>query len=369
MGLQMIVERTLDRAVAQYSPEKVMIILMDPFSGEILAMGNRPHFNLATRTGDTRNRAIADRYEPGSTFKLITLSAAYDAGVVGEREIIFCHNGFFQDGRSIKLHDHHPYGDLTPVEILVKSSNIGAYKLAKRVGAKRLYEYEKAFGFGTRTGIKLTAETSGSLINPASKHWSPPTLSRVAMGYSVDMSALQMLNSVCTIANGGLLMEPHIVRRVTTAEGGLLEDFVPKPLRRVISEESAAKVRRAMLGVTRDGGTATRAALEGFSVAGKTGTAEKYDKVRKRYYDSRYIVSFTGFLPAENPRIAGIVVVDDPNVKDGPTYGGTVAAPLFKEIAERAMRHYGIEPSIVRRKVSRLAPRSISAEFMPETGQ
>ncbi|MEM0896701.1 MAG: penicillin-binding protein 2 [Verrucomicrobiota bacterium] len=370
MGLQMIVERALDQAVAEYSPEKVTIIFMDPFTGEILAMGNRPDYNLATRAGDPnfrRNLAVSDRYEPGSTFKLVTVAAAYDSRAVSERDVFFCHEGHYVESRSVFIRDHHPYGELTPPQIIVKSSNIGSYLLAREVGARRLHDYTKAFGFGQRTGVDLTGETSGLVLDPDSRNWSAPTLSRVAMGYSIDMSALQMLNAVSTIANGGQLMRPHIVERVTNDAGATIEQNRPEAIRRVISEETAAMVRRAMIGVTLDGGTATRAAIDGYTVAGKTGTAQKPKSPRSAgYWNNRYVVSFTGFLPAENPKIAGIVVVDDPTKKEGePSYGGTVAAPLFKEVAERAMRHYGIEPSLVRRKVTRSAPRSISAEFLP----
>jgi cell division protein FtsI (penicillin-binding protein 3) len=345
----------------------VTVILMDPISGKILAMANRPDFNLETREGNRRNFAITDRYEPGSTFKVISLSACYDSGAVTAGDRIFCHNGAYEEGRGYKtLKDHHSYGYLSSGMVLAKSSNIGTYMMVKELGKHTFYTYIRDFGFGSPTGVALTGEVSGLVHKPNSRFWSKTSLSRVGIGYEVDVTPLQMLNALCAVANGGNLMQPKIIDKITDAHGEPTYEFKPHKIRRVISEETADQVRRAMLLVTGETGTGKLGVVEGYSTAGKTGTAFKPAKDRsKGYIKGHYVVSFMGFLPAENPRLAGIVVVDDPTGEGVSRYGGTVAAPVFKEIATEAMKYMGIEPSVVPRRAVRSKGPMAAVRYSP----
>ena len=358
MPLQRIVEQALGRLVQKHHPEKATVILMDPISGAILAMANCPDFNLETRVGNLRNFAVADRYEPGSTFKVISLAACYDSGAVVSGDEIFCHNGLYMEGRGFRLTDHHTYGYLSTGMVLAKSSNIGTYMMVKEMGKHPLYKYIREFGFGSKSGIALTGEVAGLVHNPNSRHWSKTSLSRVGIGYEVDVTPLQMLNALCAVANGGNLMQPQIVSKITDVYGEASYKFKPHRVRRVISEETADQVRRDMLLVTGENGTGQEGAVEGYPTGGKTGTARKPHKDRSKGYGPGYVVSFMGFLPAENPRLAGIVVVDDPvnelTGKKDQVYGGSVAAPVFREIAAAAMKYLGVEPSVVPRRALRV---------------
>lgn len=367
-GLQMIVEEALDNAVEKYSPERLMAVFIDPNTGEILAMACRPGYNQEERSGEMMNLCLSHNYEPGSVFKLFTVAAALDSGLINAATPIFCHNGSYSE-RNVKLKDHGYYGDLTPAEILMKSSNIGAYLLAKQIGSHALYNYTRNFGFGTPTRIRLPNENRGAVINPGSSSWSASTLSVMAMGYSVDVTPLQIANAIAAIANGGNLMQPHVVKRILSPEGEVVFENEPTVLRRVISERTANEVRKGMIMVTGPEGTAKLAAMEEYTVAGKTGTAQKAKENSKGqrygYHDGndggpeKYVVSFGGFLPAENPAIAGIIVVDDPKLTSGPAFGGSVAAPIFKEIAERAMPYLGVEPTHTIKRVERSIQRTV----------
>ena len=343
MGLQNIVEQQLESAVREYNPEKIMAVFMDPGTGEILSMASRPQFNQFTREGVRKIHPVSDRYEPGSTFKIVSLSAAFDRGLVTPDSNFFCYNGRYREP-GVTLRDHKAYGYLSAEEILAKSSNIGVYMLAKKIGRHTFHSYIKDFGFSKRTGVELTAESSGTVTRPDSKGWSKTSLSRIAMGYEVDVTALQMVNALSVVANGGTLYQPQIIQRVTSQDGLTMYRFQPKKIRRVIHEGAANKVRNALMAVVLKGGTGTKAQVDGFHVAGKTGTAYKPKEPRNRgYHTGRYVVSFMGFLPAENPRLAGIIVVDDPQ-NEGFRYGGHVAAPIFSKIAAAAMPYMGIEP-------------------------
>lgn len=374
--LQDIVEEAIERVVSLHSPEKVTAILMDPMTGEILAMANYPDFNLETRKGENRrNFAISDRYEPGSTFKVISLAACYDSGVVEPGDEINCEWGdYYDEVLGIPLGDHHPYGMLTSGMVLAKSSNIGIYKMVKELGEHSLYSYIRDFGFGSPTGIALTGEVDGLVHKPDSRSWSKTSLSRVGIGYEVDVTPLQMLNALCAVANGGVLMQPQIVSKITDACGQPTYEQAPQKIRRVISEETADHLREAMLLVTGDEGTGKLAAVEGYPTAGKTGTARKPKKDRSMgYCEGHYVASFMGFLPAENPRLAGIVIVDDPVGKDSDgsslsRYGGSVAAPVFREIAEEAMKYMEVQPSVVPRRAVRSKAPVASVRYAPRSG-
>jgi cell division protein FtsI (penicillin-binding protein 3)/stage V sporulation protein D (sporulation-specific penicillin-binding protein) len=351
LNLQNIVENEIDAAMREYSPQKATIILIRPKTGEILAMANRPHFDLNQRSEakpeQMKNRAIIDMMEPGSTFKIVTAAAALNERKVRPETTIFCENGLWNFGGR-PLHDHKGYGDMSVHDILIKSSNIGAAKLAMTVGEQKFYEYIRRFGFGDRTGVELPGEIPGIIRPPQS--WSKISITRIPMGHEVGVTPLQMTVAMATIANGGKLITPRIVKSVTTEEGKTVSSFSPVVLRQVITPETAAQISSALRGVVSDRGTAAAAAVPGFTICGKTGTAQKVDP-KGGYEHGKYLVSFSGYLPAENPEFVGLVVLDDAQTKNPElNYGGLVAAPIFARIAEKAARYLDLEPQEVVRK-------------------
>ena len=345
LGLQNIVENEIDAAMAQYSPQKATIILMRPQTGEILAMANRPHFDLNLRSearpDQMKNRAIIDMMEPGSTFKIVAAAAALNERKVRPDSSIFCENGLWNFGGAA-LHDHRAFSNLSVREILIKSSNIGAAKLALTVGDEKFYEYIRRFGFGERTGIELPGEING-LIRPP-KSWSKISITRIPMGHEIGVTPLQMTVAMATIANGGKLIMPRMVKSITTSEGRSISSLSPVVLRQVISPETAKEIGDALRGVVSDSGTAAAAAVPGFTIAGKTGTAQKVNP-RGGYEEGKYVVSFAGYLPAERPEFVGLVVLDDAHTsKPELNYGGLVAGPIFSRLAEKAARYLDLEP-------------------------
>ncbi|MDB6147479.1 MAG: spoVD 1, partial [Spartobacteria bacterium] len=311
LNLQNIVENEIDAAMREFRPQKASIILMRPQTGEILAMANRPNFDLNQRSdakpAQMKNRAILDMMEPGSTFKIVAAAAALNERKVHMDSTIFCENGLWNFGGT-PLHDHKPFADLTVQDILVKSSNIGAAKLALLLGDQKFYEYIRRFGFGERTGVELPGEISGLIRPPQS--WSKISITRIPMGHEIGVTALQMTSAMATIANGGKLVTPRILKSVTTAEGKIVSTFSPLVLRQVVSPQTAQQIGNALRGVVSDRGTAAAAAVPGFTIAGKTGTAQKVDP-KGGYEHGKYVVSFTGYLPAEHPEFVGLVVLDD----------------------------------------------------------
>jgi cell division protein FtsI/penicillin-binding protein 2 len=351
LNLQNIVENEIDAAMREYRPQKATIILMRPQTGEILAMANRPHFDLNQRSEakpeQMKNRAIIDMMEPGSTFKIVTAAAALNERKVRPDTTIFCENGIWNYGGR-PLHDHKGYGDMSVQDILIKSSNIGAAKLAVSVGEQKFYEYIRRFGFGDRTGIELPGEIPG-VIRPPQK-WSKISITRIPMGHEVGVTSLQMTVAMAAIANGGKLVTPRIVKSITTEEGKIVSNFSPVVLRQVISPETAAQISNALRDVVSDRGTANAAAVPGFSICGKTGTAQKVDP-KGGYEHGKYVVSFAGYLPAENPEFVGLVVLDDAHTSNPElNYGGLVAAPIFARIAEKAARYLDLQPQEIVRK-------------------
>ena len=345
LGLQNIVENEIDAAMQQYSPQKATIILMRPQTGEILAMANRPHFDLNLRSEarpeQMKNRAIIDMMEPGSTFKIVAAAAALNERKVHPDSSIFCENGLWNFGGAA-LHDHRAFSNLSVREILIKSSNIGAAKLALTVGDQKFYEYIRRFGFGERTGIELPGEINGLIRAP--KSWSKISITRIPMGHEIGVTPLQMTVAMATIANGGKLIMPRIVKSITTSDGKSVSSLSPVVLRQVISPETAKEIGDALRGVVSDSGTAAAAAVPGFTIAGKTGTAQKVDP-RGGYEEGKYVVSFAGYLPAEHPEFVGLVVLDDAHTsKPELNYGGLVAGPIFSRLAEKAARYLDLEP-------------------------
>ena len=345
LNLQNIVENEIDAAMAEYRPQKATIILMRPQTGEILAMANRPNFDLNLRSEakpeEMKNRAIIDMMEPGSTFKIVAAAAVLNEHKLRPDSTIFCENGLWNFGGTA-LHDHRAFSDLSVRDILIKSSNIGAAKLALSVGEQKFYEYIRRFGFGERTGIELPGEINGVIRPPRS--WSKISITRIPMGHEIGVTPLQMTAAMATIANGGKLITPRIVKSITTSDGKTISSLSPVVLRQVVSPETARQIGDALRGVVSDRGTAAAAAVPGFTIAGKTGTAQKVDP-QGGYEKGKYIVSFSGYLPAEHPEFVGIVVLDDAQTsKPELNYGGLVAGPIFSRIAERAARYLDLEP-------------------------
>jgi len=345
LSLQNIVENEIDAAMAEYSPQKATLILMRPRTGEILAMANRPDFDLNLRAEakpeEMKNRAIIDMMEPGSTFKIVAAAAALNERKLRSDSTIFCENGLWNFGGAA-LHDHRAFSYLSVRDILVKSSNIGAAKLALSVGEQRFYEYIRRFGFGERTGIELPGEIGG-LIRPP-KAWSKISITRIPMGHEVGVTPLQMTVAMAVIANGGKLVTPRIIKSITTPEGKTVSSLSPVELRQVISPETAREIGDALRGVVSDRGTAAAAAVPGFTIAGKTGTAQKVDP-RGGYEQGKYVVSFAGYLPADHPEFVGLVVLDDAHTsRPELNYGGLIAGPIFSRVAEKAARYLDLEP-------------------------
>jgi cell division protein FtsI (penicillin-binding protein 3)/stage V sporulation protein D (sporulation-specific penicillin-binding protein) len=351
MNLQNIVETELDAACQEFKPKKAIVILMRPQTGEILAMANRPNFDpndirtkpasfIHEHESDMKNCAITDEMEPGSTFKMVTAAAALNEHEVQPDSVIFCENGAFSYGGRY-LHDHRPYGDLTVEDILVKSSNIGAAKLAMGLGEQRFYGYIRAFGFGERTGVALPGEIPGLVYPP--HRWSKLSITRIPMGQEVAVTPLQTIVALSAIANGGHLMMPQIVHDITDDKGEVIASFPPVEIRQVVTPEAAREVTNALIGVVSPRGTAALAKVSGFITAGKTGTAEKIDP-KGGYMPGKYIVSFCGFLPADNPAFVGLVMLDDAQTKPDQDYGGMVAGPVFSRIGEKAARYLNLEP-------------------------
>jgi cell division protein FtsI/penicillin-binding protein 2 len=345
LSLQNIVENEIDAAMKEYSPKKATIILMRPQTGEILAMANRPDFDLNLRSEakpeEMKNRAVIDMMEPGSTFKIVAAAAALNERKLRPDSTIFCENGLWNFGGAA-LHDHRAFSYLSVRDVLVKSSNIGAAKLALSVGEQRFYEYIRRFGFGERTGIELPGEISG-LIRPP-QAWSKISITRIPMGHEVGVTPLQMTMAMAVIANGGKLVTPRIIKSINTPEGKTVSSLSPVMLRQVISPETAREIGDALRGVVSDRGTAAAAAVPGFTIAGKTGTAQKVDP-KGGYEQGKYVVSFAGYLPADHPEFVGLVVLDDAHTsKPELNYGGLIAGPIFSRVAEKAARYLDLEP-------------------------
>ena len=343
MGLQNIVEMELDAAIKQFHPKSATVILMRPKTGEILALANRPNFNLNVQDNvaedHRRNRAISDIVEPGSTFKVVTAAAALTEKIVHPGTMINCENGYFAVAR---LHDHHPYPDLSVHDILVKSSNIGAAKLAIQRGDQKFYEYVRRFGFGERTGVNLPGEVGG-IVHPPHR-WSKISITRMPMGQEVGATPLQVATAMCVIANGGHLMMPQIIHEITDDQGRTITQFPPQEVRTVASKSATDAVRDALVDVVGPRGTAALAHVVGYKVAGKTGTAQKPEP-DGHYGHDRYVVSFVGFMPADDPAFVALVMLDEAQVSHDKNYGGMVAAPIFSRIGEKAARYLGLKPS------------------------
>src|SRR5437879_9316269 len=288
-----------------------------------------------------KNRAIIDMMEPGSTFKIVAAAAALNERKVHPDSSIFCENGLWNfDGAA--LHDHRAFSNLSVREILIKSSNIGAAKLALTVGDQKFYEYIRRFGFGERTGIELPGEISGRIRSP--QFWSKISITRIPMGHEIGVTPLQMTVAMAAIANGGKLITPRIVKSIAADDGKTISSLSPVALRQVISPQTARQIGDALRGVVSDRGTAAAAAIPGFTIAGKTGTAQKVDP-KGGYEQGKYVVSFSGYVPADHHEFVGLVVLDEAHTsKPELNYGGLVAGPIFARIGEKAARYLDLQP-------------------------
>jgi len=340
--IQYIAEKALAETVKEFSAKSGMVVVMVPRTGALLAMAHYPLFNPNAVDGFDRklwrNRVITDPFEPGSTMKIFSAAAAIESGSSSPNSIFFCENGAYKMGRHV-VHDTHEHGWLSLQQIIKYSSNIGAIKFSAITGPEYLYRTLCNFGFGSKTRIDCPGETIGSLTS--FKRWTKIDAGTISFGQGVSVSALQLVAATSAVANKGILMKPYVVQAVTDHNGRLIKSFGPTTVRRAISEKTAKTLARIMQTVITEGGTGVNAALEGYSVCGKTGTAQKIDE-NGMYSDVKYVSSFVGFAPVENPKIAVVVVVDEPKKQH---YGSIVAAPAFKNITQKTLDYMNVSPN------------------------
>ena len=341
--IQFTAEYHLTKQVERYKADSGMAVVMNPNSGEIYAMANVPQFNPNNYNKFTpetrRNNTVVSSYEPGSIFKPIVAAAALDNGIAQPDDKFFCENGSFKiGGRNIGEAENHEYGSLSMQQIIARSSNIGAIKIAQKLGKDSFYEYIRKFGFGEKTSIRLPGVSSGLLRKR--KNWSERSLASISFGQEIAVTPLQMVVALSAIANGGTLMEPHIAKALMR-DGKIIKEIKPKKIRRVISEKTSRQMME-ILKLVVENGTGKKAAIDGFEVAGKTGTAQKYIAETQSYSKTEFISSFIGYAPADNPRLAILVMIDNPK---GRHWGGIVAAPVFVKIAEKSLRHLNVTSS------------------------
>jgi cell division protein FtsI (penicillin-binding protein 3) len=341
-SIQYMAEQALQGAVQRSHAKSGSVIVLDPRSGEILALANAPTFDpnkVSEAKPETRsNWALQNIYEPGSTFKVVAFSAALEKKLAKPDDHIDCQMGAITVAGRV-VHDHHPFGSLTIAEALAKSSNVAAIKLGLRVGDPTMYDYIRRFGFGAKTGIELPGETNGILRKV--ERWQPSSIGSIAIGQEVGVTPVQMVSAFGALANDGVRIAPHLIREVRDAGGNVVYRAQPEQ-RRVISAETAIALRSMLEGVTLNG-TAKKAQLDGYSAAGKTGTAQKIDPKTKTYSSTKFVGSFVGFAPVSNPQVVIIVVIDEPA---GAYHGGDVAAPVFREVAEQVLPALNVMPDI-----------------------
>jgi cell division protein FtsI (penicillin-binding protein 3) len=340
--IQYLAEREIDAAYRRTHARAAMAVVMDPRTGDVLAMAIRPTFNPNTflevpSREHWRNRAVTDPFEPGSTFKVILAAAALEEGVVRPEDSIWAENGRITIARTT-IHDWKKYGWLTFAEVLQNSSNVGSIKVGLSLGRERYYRYMTAFGFGAPTGVGLAGESRGQLREP--QRWSGLSLPTMSIGQEVSVTALQLVAAFGAVANGGTLMHPRLVRSLFDAEGRETRRFEPRAVRRVISPETARTLTRLMTQVVA-AGTGQKAAIAGHDVAGKTGTAQKLDPATRRYSRNPGVLSFVGFVPADEPRLVMLVMLDEPRNE---RWGSEAAAPIFAAIGGEVLRYLDVAP-------------------------
>lgn len=342
--IQQVVEEELARIHEAFQPKATTCIVMDPGSGAILALAGTPQFDPNTPAQsppeNRRNRAITDIYEPGSTFKTFAASMALERRLWHRNEMIGCENGAWRVGYRT-LHDAHAYGLLSFDDVIAKSSNIGAAKIALRLGPHGLYDTVRAFGFGDETGINLPGEENGKVR--ARKLWTNDSVYSVAMGHEIGVTPLQLITAYAAVVNGGVLYRPKIVQRILNDKGEELYTLHPQPVRRVISEETSRQMREILTRVVMPGGTGFKAFSAEWPIGGKTGTTKKLDPVTRTFSNTLYIGSFCGFAPADSPRVLCLITVDEPRKGLG-YYGATVACPAVREVLRKALTVLNVPP-------------------------
>jgi cell division protein FtsI (penicillin-binding protein 3) len=353
VGLQYIAEQELAQAVRKTRANGGSVVILDPQTFAVLALAQVPTFNpnapAAVRPEVRRNRIISDPYEPGSTFKVLLAAAALDAKRVHPQEKIFCEYGKYPVGKFV-INDHHPYGALSFIEVLQHSSNIGMAKVGERLGKETYVAYLRAFGLGRPTGLTLPGESAGLLPSPAS--WSRIHLVTASFGQGLAVTPLQLACAYAAIANEGVLMRPYVVREILNAEGKVIEAYGPQRLWQAVRSDTAQRVLEMMEKVVAKEGTGWRAQIDGFRVAGKTGTSQKPDP-RGGYSSHARVASFVGIVPADRPRLVVLVAIDEPKTA---VYGGEVAAPVFKAIAQQALAHLGIDGNLPKTEEPAIIP-------------
>jgi cell division protein FtsI (penicillin-binding protein 3) len=364
-AVQHIAETELDRGVERWGAKGGMVIAMDPSTGKILAMASYPTFNpnqfIQYRSKSWRNEAISDVFEPGSLFKVFLAAAALEEQVVRPSDSFFCENGSYTV-YDRTIHDTSKHGWLTFQQILKFSSNIGASKVGEKMGRERFYRYIAAFGFGEKTRINLPGEGKGIVHHP--RYWPPIALDTISFGQGISVTGIQLVGALSVIANGGFLMKPYVVEKILNEKGEVVQSFQPETIRKVISGATAEKLTALLKATTEKGGTGEGAVPAGYDVAGKTGTAQKVDSLLGGYSETRYTSSFMGFAPSEEPKLALLVVIDEPQ---GGNYGGVVAAPIFKAIMEKVLPYLHVVPRgtmIVKNELNS-APRKEASEAQP----
>ena len=337
--IQYITERELEDAVTRAQAKSGTMIVLEPQTGAVLAMAVSPRFdpNVVSNLSPDRwrNKALADAYEPGSTLKAVVAAAAIEEHVVKPNTMVFGEHGRMTIANTV-IHDHEKLGWVSFSQVIQKSSNIGAAKTGMALGEQRLHRYLQTFGFGQKTEIDLPGEGAGLVKRP--KDWGRRSVASISMGQEIGVTPLQMVSAIAALANEGVLMKPYVVSEIRGPEGHLLKRVSPQVRRRVVSPETAHTVTKILEGVVTDG-TGGKAAIPGFRVAGKTGTAQKIDPRTGSYSVSRFVTSFAGYVPADNPRLAMIVVIDEPQ---GDAWGGTVAAPVFSRVGEQVLNYLGV---------------------------
>ncbi len=377
-AIQHVAQRELDAAMRTYETKGASIVMIDPSTGEVLAMASSPGYNPndygQSDPDARRNRALVDRFEPGSTMKIFTVAGALAAGTLKPIDQVFCERGIYQLG-SVTIHDTHVSEWLTPTQVLAKSSNIGALKIGLGLGESGLYATLRRFGFGEPTGLGLPGESSG-ILRPKARPWFEVETANAAFGQGIGITTMQLAMAMGAIANHGKLLEPVLVKRMTDSAGNLMRENHPRVRQQAVPGHIARMVSDMLVAVTEPGGTGVEAAVPGFRVAGKTATAQKVDPLTGKYSSDKFTASFVGFVPAERPRIVVAIVLDEPMIG---RYGGDLAGPVFRRIAESTLRYLGVTPSASSAKIAEVkqdddpavgalsAMRPVSVDITPST--
>jgi len=361
--IQHVAEREIDAAMHTYETKAGSVVVMDPSTGEILALASVPGYNpndyTDSATESRRDRVVSDTFEPGSVMKPFMMAGALAAGTLKPTDTINCEHGVYQIG-GVTIHDTHINDTLTPTQVLAKSSNIGALKIGLALGEPALYAAYRRFGFGEPTAISLPGEATG-VLRPKGRPWYDPETASASFGQGISVTTLQLALAMSAIANGGKLLDPILVKRVTGGHGETIHEGVTNVRREAVPPGVARAVAEMLTAVTEEGGTAVEAAIAGFRVAGKTSTAQKVDPTTGKYSTDKFTAVFTGFVPVEHPRLVVAVVLDEPMIGH---YGGDLAGPVFRRVAEASLRYLGVTPTSGPAKLANVRRESDPADAM-----